>query len=594
MRQRRFVAGLAVIAVAATLAACTSKPIVVKNSSVAIGVASPLTSYNPATSFGATTVNQQISYATNSNFVYYDNHSKLIADTSFGTVKRVGTSPLRVRYTINAGVKWSDGTKVDASDLLLAWAANSGALNTVGFDPTGYTAPNGTFTSSFPKDAVWFDGQSLGGLQYASSLPTIGSNGRSITLNYDQFFVDWESAFSVGLPAHIVGEKALGLTSASSAKAAVLEAISTDDTTKLAAISRTWNSAFNVAHGAIDPDLLIGDGPYKVASVARDHTVTLVANKRYSGDHRPRIAQIDVRVIASRKAAVKALGDGSVDIITPSATAATAKELLTLSKVTVASGFDATFDHLDLQFANSKSGLFGDKRVRTAFLLTVPRREIVDKVAGAIQEEPAPRSSFVFFPGTAAYDAAIADNGSKEYDAVDLTRARALLRAAHVRSPRVCILFDPENPARVAEFTLIRASAKQAGISVTNCSSTDWVARLGQKGAYDAALFGWRSTSSAVTAAAARLHSGVTPLNYNNYASSITDTLLDALAQTPDAEGQNALLGQIDHQLFSDAYGLPLFQLPSLTAFGTTVTGIQRSPFAPGVFWNIWEWRPTG
>jgi peptide/nickel transport system substrate-binding protein len=128
---------------------------------------------------------------------------------------------------------------------------------------------------------------------------------------------------------------------------------------------------------------------------------------------------------------------------------------------------------------------------------------------------------------------------------------------------------------------------------VTDCSSTNWASELGTKGAYDASLFGWKSTSSAVTAPTARLHSGESSENYNFYASPVTDKLLDTLSHTTDAAGQTELLTEIDRQLFTDGYGLPLFQLPSLTAFRTTVTGIQRSPFAPGVFWNIWEWRPT-
>jgi peptide/nickel transport system substrate-binding protein len=592
MRVRRASAILAIVAIAAVLAGCTTGA-PVSGSTVTVGVNQPFTSYNPATGYGSTAVNQQVAYATNSGFEYYDDHSRLVADTSFGTVRRISTSPLRVRYTIDAGVKWSDGTPVDAADLLLAWAATSGALNTRGFDPTPYTQANGALAPDFPKDVVWFDGRTAGGRQYAASPPTIGSDGRSITLDYGGYFADWRSAFTVGLPAHVVAEKALGIASATKAKAAVIEAITRGSTTELAALSRVWNSGFNVSAGGIDASLLVGDGPYAVSSVAGDGSVTLRANPRYTGDNRPSIQKVVVRPVSSATKAIAGLADGSLDVITPPATAGTVKALLNLRKITVASGYDASFEHLDLQFAKSRSGYFDDPLVREAFLKVVPRTQIVDRVTGEIQEEGAPRSSFVQFPGTDAYAKAVAHNGSSAYAAVDIAGAEALLRQAGVSAPTVCILFDPTNSRRVTEFDLIRASAAKAGFVVTDCSSPDWASRLGVAGAYDASLSGWSSASPAVTTELARLHSGDSR-NDDFYASEITDGLLGTLATATTGAKRQRILDDIDRQLFDDAYGLPLYQLPSITAFRTTVGGVSRSPFAPGVFWNIWEWRPTG
>ena len=41
-------------------------------------------------------------------------------------MEKVSDNPLTVKYTINEGVKWSDGTPVTAADLVLQWAAFSG------------------------------------------------------------------------------------------------------------------------------------------------------------------------------------------------------------------------------------------------------------------------------------------------------------------------------------------------------------------------------------------------------------------------------------------------------------------------------------
>lgn len=588
----------AVIAVASVLTACTTTTKVVKHSAATIAIAQPFTSYNAQVSSGATAVNQELSYATNAQFVYYDRDSKLVADTSFGTVKRVASaatsdSPLSVRYTVNKGVTWSDGVRVSRADLLLAWAANSGALNTAGFDGRKYLTATGDYKPGFPKDVVWFDGQSASGLQHVVKLPTMGENGRSITLRYDDFYVDWKSALEIGVPAHIVAEKAFGLTSAAKADAALVDAITSDDHAALSKVAKAWNTGFTVRKGTIDPALLVGDGPYRISAVGASGSVTMTANPKYTGSHRPHIETVTARVIPSARAQIAALAAGTVDIITPQATATTSGLLINLPKITISSGLDAGFEHIDLQFSGSRSGAFDSALVRQAFLRVVPRRQIVAKVAGSVEEEATARSSFMFFPGTAGYSAAILSNGSTAYTNVDILGAKALLRQARQPHPAVCILYDPANATRAAEYALIRTSAAQAGFRVSDCSGPNWSSKLTQKGQWDAALLSWRSTTSAITSSNARLHSGVAPANYNHYASPVTDKLLDTLAQTTGTAGQTQLLTAIDTQLFADGYGLPLFQQPSLTAFRTTVTGIRRSPFPPGVFWNIWQWRST-
>src|SRR5690606_4762831 len=127
--------------------------------------------------------NSQVLQATSSRFVAYDADSELVPDTSFGTFRLLSNDPLTVRYTIADGVTWSDGVPVDAADLLLAWAANSGALNTPDFDDSSYIdEETGRYGSPFPPDVVHFDGATSEGLQYVTELPQLSDDGRSLTL----------------------------------------------------------------------------------------------------------------------------------------------------------------------------------------------------------------------------------------------------------------------------------------------------------------------------------------------------------------------------------------------------------------------------
>jgi peptide/nickel transport system substrate-binding protein len=268
------------------------------------------------------------------------------------------------------------------------------------------------------------------------------------------------------------------------------------------------------------------------------------------------------------------------------------------SNVTVLGGFDGAYEHLDLQFANSRNGTFSDPLVRQAFLKVVPRQQILDSLVLPLQEDAQLRSSQVFLPGSDGYAEAVKANGSEQYAKVDVAASRALLAKAGVSDPQVCILFDPTNPRRVSEFGLIAKSAAQAGFTVTDCSSPDWRALLGAPGAYDASLYALRPSSLAVTSAAASFRSAdirsiETATNVSYYSNPILDALFDRLESTADPSTQRELLTQVDTLLWSDAYGVPLYQFPSLTAFSTRVANVTSSPLAPNVLWNIWAWKPV-
>jgi peptide/nickel transport system substrate-binding protein len=321
--------------------------------------------------------------------------------------------------------------------------------------------------------------------------------------------------------------------------------------------------------------------------------VTLEANPRYHGIRAPSVQRIELRVIPDPLEQAKALEAGTVDIVSPTPTASVLKTLLDVPGVTVTPGSEAVFEHLDLQLADSRSGTFADERVRRAFLDVVPRQEIVDQLVAPVQQGAGMLDSFVLRPGADGYDAAIASNGSKAHRSMHPDAARALLAQAGTPNPPVCVLYDPANPRRVAEFQLIRASAAKAGFQVTDCSSSDWADLLGVSGSYDAALFAWDTTRLGPTAVGAVYRTGSKLANFSGYSDPQSDAIIDELQATDDPAQQNRLLTRLDTRLWAVAYGLPLFAYPTVTAVDGTVTGVTRSPLRAGVFWNAWAWKPA-
>ncbi|MDJ0334477.1 ABC transporter family substrate-binding protein [Salinibacterium sp. G-O1] len=600
MRIRRFAVAAATVAVGALVLSGCSAPQseIVEGSSLSVAWNQPFYSYNGETSFGNATANNNITYATNAQFNFYDDTPALVDDTSFGSYEMVSEDPLVVKYTIADGVKWSDGTAVDAADLLLKWVSLSGAENTPDFDATEFTDPDtGAFTPDFPTDVVYFDSGAdpTTGPGLVSQLPEVSDDKKSITMTWDAPFVDWDLQFTnVGLPAHVVAANALGIDDPQKAKDALIKAITDSDTASMAKIANFWNTGFNFTEMPSDTSLVVSNGPYTITDFVADQYITLTANENYVGDHKPEVAEVTVRFITDPLAAVQALQNGEVQVISPQATADVADALAALD-VTVVGGYEGTYEHIDLQFDQSKSGHFNNPLIREAFMKIIPRQEIVDKLIVPIQPDATTRDSQVFLPGAEGYDDSVASNGSANYADVDIAGATALLAEAGVTNPEVCMLFSSTNPRRANEFLLIQQSGALAGFNVTDCSSPDWGGLLGTPGKYDASLFGWQSTSLGVT--------NGPPPNYNSkginnlsfYNNPEMDKLTDELGKEFDPAKQIEIQIEIDKLLWDDFYGVTIFQFPAVTAFDETkIANISPSTLSPTIFWNIWEWSPVG
>lgn len=555
-------------------------------------------SMNGNTSFGNATANNNINYLVLDGFNYYNNVPELVENTSFGTYELVNEDPLTVTYTVNENAVWSDGEPIDAADLMLNWAALSRALDTPDFNPGDFTDPEtGEFTDAFPTDVVYFDSGATpeSGMGLVSETPEVGEDGRSITMTFNEPFVDWDLVFTAPLPAHIVAKKALGIEDNAEAKQAVLDAIEGNDAAALAPMASFWNSGFNFTSMPDDLELVTASGPYMISDFQADQFITLTANPEYAGDNTANIEEITIRFIPDPLAAVQALENGEVDIIQPQATADITTALEGIDGITVTTGLGGTYEHIDLQFDNGRNpeNIFSNPLVREAFMKTIPRQEIVDTlIKPIIGDDAILRDSQLFVPGAAGYDEAAANNTSADYAAVDIEGAAALLAESGVTNTEVCVLYASNNPRRVNEFALIQQSANEAGFNVTDCGSEDWGGLLGTPGAYDASLFGWQSTSLGVTNSLPTfVTGGINNLNF--YSNPEVDSIISELNTTFDADAQIELQVEMDRLLWEDFYGVTIYQFPEVTAFSDRVTNIDPSILAPTIFWNAWDWEVT-
>ena len=601
----------------------------------------PLLSFNTLSSRGNATANNNPMYllglGNGGGFTYYDQDLNYINNDQFGTCTIESLDPLTVTYRVNEGVTWSDGTQIDAADMVLAWAATSGNFNS----GEGIIAPNGETVeadaegnpivldasgaevpfaeielegdngdqlpegySYRPSAGVSFDASSES-LKLVTQFPEISEDGLAATITWDSFYVDYQNAgLGVGVPAHTVAKLALGIEDPTEAKTALLEAFESNDAEAIKSISSTWNTGFDATSLPDDEGIYLSAGPYVLTAYDELSQMTFEANPDYTWGPKPKVATIVYRIIGDPTAAVQALENEEVDIIQPQSTADILTTVTGLADrgVEVITGDTGTYEHVDLIFNNG--GPFdpatygGDEekalKVRQAFLKTIPRQDIVDRLIKPLNPNAALRESFTTVVGAPAYDEIAAENGSSEYAAVDIPGAQALLAEAGVTGNiDVRLLFAANNPRRANQYELIRDSAAQVGFTVIDGNSPTWGQDLNNNTLYDASLFGWQSTAVAVADSEANFRTDGQN-NYGGYSSEVVDGLYDQLKASTDPEEQQTLLLDIEKELWADGFGVTIFQHPGLTAYNSTyVTDVSTISLAPTVFWDVYNWTPA-
>ena len=576
-------------AVAVTLSGCALpyQSQIVEGTEVTVAFNQAFDNYNTSSSAGNATKNANITYMTNSGFQYYNSVPQLVKDTGYGTFEKISDEPLTVKYTINAGVKWSDGTQIDGADMLLAWAASSGA---------------------FTETKAEFSPASTAGLELVTETPVV--DGRSITLVYDEVYVDWELAFGVGMPAH--GTVMLAypdITDPAEAKKTLIEAINNKDDAWLAPVATSWNDDYKFTSLPSNPLQYLSSGPYILEEVVEDQYVTLVSNPVYSWGPSPKFERITVRVIEDFKSQLQALENGEIDIASGQPTADSLADAQKVTGATLHQGEEASYEHIDLTFNNG--GPFdpetygGDaakaQKVRQAFLLTIPRDEILEKIIKPLNPNATVRESFLTIPGSDRYNTIVAASGAADVRELDIDRAKALLKDAGVTTPvDVKFWFPTGNVRRAQELELIQKSAALAGFNVIATDEPDWEFTdytIHEINPHDAVIFAWQSTSLAVAGSDQIFASYDKPAdksgNYSGYGNPKVDELLAELSVTVDPEKQTEIMLEVEKTLIADAYGTTIFQFPGLTVSSSKISGVNPSPLSPGYFWNFWEWTPV-
>lgn len=598
MKTKRILASVAAVGASVLVLSGCALPYqseVIEGTSITVGWNDIASEFNSASASGNNVANSIPIYIANSGFNYYNATPELLLQETFGTYEKTSDDPLTVKYTINDAVTWSDGVAVDGADMLLSWVAGFGYFKNA--DDTY------TFLHAAPRDDL------------ASTLPTV--NGRTLEFVYDKKYVDWEINFGVGVSAH--GTVMLAhpdITDPAEAKAKFIEAVTAGDTAWLQPVADAWNTGYQVTDAsAADTDptegamskVFLSNGPYRVEEVVADSYVTLVANPLYTWGPSPKYERITIREISDPTAAVQAVDNGDVQVASGQPTADLLALVQGLENGDFTGGDEAAFEHVDLTFNNGgpfdPASYGGDAgmalAVRQAFLLTIPRDQILETIIKPLNSNAELRNSLLTIPGSPNYEAIVSANGSDFYSGTDAERvekAKNILANAGISTPiDVKFWYPTGNVRRSQELELIQANSLQAGFNVIDTSEPNWEftdPTLYPINPHDAVIFAWSSTSLAITGNDQQYGTDK-PSNFQDYSNTTVDENLSALETELDPAKQVELQTAVEAALWGDAASLPIFQFPGLTWWDNGTTGVVPNPLSPNYFWNYWEWAPA-
>ena len=573
-----------------------------------------LTGLNPSVSNMNLTFNTDVAYLSGIGFTYYNNKATLVDNTVFGTYKIVSQKPFKIQYTVNKGRVWSDGTPINGIDLLLTHVTSAGT----------YSQIAGLGDPSDAEVVPAFDSLGYGGLyeENVVGLPILSKDKMSVTVEYDAQVPDWRLLSPGVSPVHALvlmaeGKSALGTAAENmAAKERFLKAFDTYNTATLKKIGKVWSKDYTISSVNADtnPLLLVGNGPFMVKSAVANGAVTMVRNPKYnSGPKVKSLERVVFKVIGDGTAAAQALKNGEVDIYAGQPTADAVALLNAMAPaVKVIGGDQAVYEHLDLRVGpaygsgTTYDGPFAGmsqkaKDLRTAFLLSYPREEIMAKIIKPINAKSELMNSLMVFNSEPSYKEIIAKSGVSKFtagtQASRTASALALVKkyypsaAAGSGSVKIKLLFgQPSNARRVAQAALAKAEWAKAGFDVDVTPTSGWSSFL-EDPKYDAAFFAWVKSAAFQSGNVGTYESQA---NLQGYENATIDKIYKELGASPKTAAQiAAAFTQVDAELIKDAVTLPVFQHPSANGVNAKLQGVAPSPFSPNLVWNVWDWYFT-
>ena len=586
-------------------------------STVTLISSADITSLNSGTQSGNTAYNNVVASLTGMGFLYYDADAKLVMNTKFGTMKVVKQKPndFQIRYTVTPGQQWSDGTPIDAIDLLASHIVQSDR----------YSKEAGLGDPADNKVTPAFDSVSYSSTyaDHVVGLPVVSSDRMSLTVKFDKPLPDWELLAPGPTPVHALtlmadGKKGLQSASANIAAKNKFKNWFLTKSPKLAAVGKIWSTGYDLTKidASTNALLLVSNGGFIVSKFTYGDSMTLVRNPNYSSGPAMQtvnpVNTIVIKIIKDNTAMVQALRNGDVDVYYNTLPTANDKLVLeALPNATTVTKVGGNYSHLDLRVGaftgeDEYKGIFAGnsqraKDLRKAFLLAVPRQQMVDTLIKPVKSDATTLDTQFAFQGTSEYKTITGGSGISEYttgtQADRTAKALALVKKyypkASADNPLAPVAFVHANTTlRNSLAKLIVAETTNAGFKVTTTASASLFGPVdnNKQSKFDVTMYGFQLT--AISQANA---TGIFKSDGGNNVWGWNDPEVDKIMKS--LEGDILTPAEItakrlaaDKLIVANAWGLPLYANPTIAAYSKDLKGIDPAPIGANITWNFFDW----
>jgi peptide/nickel transport system substrate-binding protein len=552
-------------------------------------------------------------------FTYYNSDAKLVMNTAFGSMKIVKklAKDFQIQYTVKKGQVWSDGTPIDAVDLLLTHVISSDKYSKDA--KLGDPADDAT-TPKF--DSVGYSGTYS---EHVVGLPVLSADHMSLTVKFDKPLPDWELLAPGPSPVHTLelmadGKKGLQAAAVNAAaKAKFLSDFTSKNATRMAKMGKVWSESYNVnaVNASTNPLLLVSNGGFIIKSFTFGDKMTFARNPKYTSgpamETKNPINTVVIKIIDDNTAAVQALKNGEIDIYYNTLpTSADKASLVAMSNVTTVTKTGGNYSHLDLRVdtASGKTddytGIFAGnsqkaKDLRKAFLLAVPREGMVETLIAPIQTGAKPLDSALAFQGTPEYNTIVKNSGVSVYSAgTQASRTAAALALVKKYKPAASAdnqvytvrLIHADSSTRRRLTALIKLEVAKAGFDLVETNApTFFEDELNKSSDYDVTMYGF-SLNSISQANGTEIYKSTGGNNAWGWSDSLVDSTVDSLqGDILTASQVTAKRLLIEKQIVKNAWGLTLYANPTITAYTKTLKNVKTAPVGANVTWNFFEWH---
>jgi peptide/nickel transport system substrate-binding protein len=351
----------------------------------------------------------------------------------------------------------------------------------------------------------------------------------------------------------------------------------------------------------------ISNGPYYISNYTKGQGVTEKANPLWWGK-KPRLKEIDFKLITDTNSEIQAIRGGEVDIANPQPQTALST-LIGVKGLTYKIAAGLYNEHIDLQEGpsakNPRVPLLRAPWFRQAVMLGLNRQGLVNALYGKIAPSLKPLDNLIFFPSDANYHADFAKWNYNPQKAISILKAHGCTGGPDSPSDSntktwTCAGFPAafayttasDNARRTTSEAIFKANLAAIGIKVTDNllpTATMFDDQHLTAGNYDVMEFAWGGVVD--PGGGNQIWACGGSQNYTGYCNrKMTNILLKTNTELNPVK-RNAEFVAADKIMAQDVNTIPLYDLPEVVTYKSNIAGVTDT--ATGFTWNTQDWRWT-